>query len=396
MQELRANTQVIVTVGPFVDVGDGFTPQTDIALSGNEAELIKHGSTSVVSISGATWAAVTDCRGYYSLTLTTSHTNTEGLLVVVVQDDSDCLPVKAEYMVLAEAAWDSKYVAKDTGFMDVNVKAVSEDTGAADNLEAACDNYSVTRGLTGTALPAVVADAAGGLPTTTKLTDARLAILTDWIDGGRLDLLLDATALATKLEAYVQLLARNDAAIATDRATELGEINADEGSGAGSYASTTDAQEALRDNLAETAAVAEVAATAATAATAAVADTAPTAAVAEIAATAAVADTAPTAATADTAPTADTAATAPTAAVAEVAAVAAVAAAADVVTALKESTGWSDEGVVTFQTMVRVVYGSARGKITVASGVYSVWGDDGTTLLFTFTPSTGATTRATT
>lgn len=34
---------------------------------------------------------------------------------------------------------------------------------AADNLESACDNYSVTRGLSGTALPAAAADAAGGL-----------------------------------------------------------------------------------------------------------------------------------------------------------------------------------------------------------------------------------------
>jgi hypothetical protein len=167
MQFLRANTAVIVTVGPFVDVGDGFTPQTDIALSGNEAELIKHGSTSVVDISGATWAAVTNCRGYYSLTLTTSHTDTEGMLVVVVQDDSDCLPVKQEYMVLSEAAWDSMFVAKDDGFMDVNLKTLGRsDTQETEvnNLESACAAYSATRGLAGTALPAAVADAAGGLP----------------------------------------------------------------------------------------------------------------------------------------------------------------------------------------------------------------------------------------
>lgn len=54
-------------------------------------------------------------------------------------------------------------------------------------------------------------------------------------------------AILDKLLGYVQLLARKDAGIATDRATELGEINADEGSGAGGYASTTDAQEAIRD-----------------------------------------------------------------------------------------------------------------------------------------------------
>lgn len=54
-------------------------------------------------------------------------------------------------------------------------------------------------------------------------------------------------ALATKLTKYVQLLARKDSAIATDNATELTEINADGGSGAGAYANTTDSQEALRD-----------------------------------------------------------------------------------------------------------------------------------------------------
>lgn len=42
-------------------------------------------------------------------------------------------------------------------------------------------------------------------------------------------------AQATKLLKYVQLMARTDAANATDRATELTEINADGGSGAGSW-----------------------------------------------------------------------------------------------------------------------------------------------------------------
>lgn len=124
MLELQANTEVKVRVGPFVDVGDGFTPQTDIALSGNEAELLKHNGVATVDISGNTWAAISDCRGWYDLTLTTTDTNTEGLLTVVVQDDSDCLPVYCHFMVLAQAAWLSKYTAKDTGFMDVDIKAV--------------------------------------------------------------------------------------------------------------------------------------------------------------------------------------------------------------------------------------------------------------------------------
>lgn len=46
----------------------------------------------------------------------------------------------------------------------VDVTKISGDSTAADNLESACDNYSVTRGLSGTALPAAAADAVGGLP----------------------------------------------------------------------------------------------------------------------------------------------------------------------------------------------------------------------------------------
>lgn len=151
MQFLRANTEVIVTVGPCVDVTDGFTPQTDIGLAGNEAELIKHGATAVVDVSGNTFAAVTSCRGYYSLTLTTTDTNTEGMLVFVLQDDSDMLPLKQEYMVLSEAAYDSLCVAKDAGFMDVNIKTIGRtDTQEteADNLETACAASALTADVT--------------------------------------------------------------------------------------------------------------------------------------------------------------------------------------------------------------------------------------------------------
>ena len=62
---------------------------------------------------------------------------------------------------------------------------------------------SVRMGLS--ALPNAAADAAGGLPISDaggldldtilgRITDARMAALTDWINGGRLDLILDAIA----------------------------------------------------------------------------------------------------------------------------------------------------------------------------------------------------------
>lgn len=57
----------------------------------------------------------------------------------------------------------------------------------------------------------------------------------------------DIASILSKLLKYVQLLARKDAAIATDNATELTAINADGGSGAGVFSNQTDAVEAVRD-----------------------------------------------------------------------------------------------------------------------------------------------------
>lgn len=172
MQFLKANTEVKVRIGPFVDVGDGFTPQTDIALSGDEAELLKHNGVATVDISGNTWAAVTNCRGWYDLTLTTTDTNTEGLLTVVVQDDSDCLPVFVHFMVLAEAAYDSLLVAKDTGYMTVNAPTKAEmDTAhallaTATNLGTVLTRLSATRAGYLDQLDFALQEAIAAIPTT--------------------------------------------------------------------------------------------------------------------------------------------------------------------------------------------------------------------------------------
>ncbi|MCP4876126.1 MAG: hypothetical protein GY896_11725 [Gammaproteobacteria bacterium] len=202
--DLKANTAVDVLIGPFVDATDGNTTEDALTLTQAEIKLSKNGQA-LTQKNDAT-SATFDDDGYYNCELDATDTNTEGNLVLIVHQSANALPVRHEFNVLSEAAWDSLYAAKDTGFMDVNVKAVSEDETAANNLETACDNYSATRGLSGTALPAAAADAAGGLPisdlgeldldtqlaATNEVTAARMGALTDWINGGRLDLLLDA------------------------------------------------------------------------------------------------------------------------------------------------------------------------------------------------------------
>lgn len=230
--DLRANTAVDVLIGPFVDSTDGNTDETGLTVTQADIRLSKNGQN--MAQKNDANACAHDELGYHNCPLNATDTNTEGTLVLAVHE-AGALPVRHEYNIMSEAAWDSLYVAKDTGYMDVNIKAVSEDTAAADNLESACDNYSVTRGLTGTALPAVAADGVGGLPisdaggldldtklaNTHEITAARMGALTDWINGGRLDLLLDAiptTAMrGTDNAALASVLgALNDVAAAGD------------------------------------------------------------------------------------------------------------------------------------------------------------------------------------
>jgi len=150
MQYLEADgTNIKVAIGPFVAVGDGFTPVTNVALTtADEAELLKYnaGAGDTVDINGATWAAITGCDGWYALTLTSSHTDTEGPLTVIVQDDSLCLPVFKEFMVVKKNVYDTFFQPSGTDHLNVNIKKISTSATAADNLEA-----SATEIITGTA-----------------------------------------------------------------------------------------------------------------------------------------------------------------------------------------------------------------------------------------------------
>lgn len=110
VQELKQSTAIVVHVGPFVDVGDGFTPETGVTLSGaDEAEVLKNAATTTTSISGLTFAAITSCDGWYALSLTTSETDTLGHLEVIVHDDSVCLPVHVRFEVVTANVFDSRY-----------------------------------------------------------------------------------------------------------------------------------------------------------------------------------------------------------------------------------------------------------------------------------------------
>jgi hypothetical protein len=162
---LRQATQIKVRVGPAVfPSGDMLVPVTTLSLSGaDEAELLKANGAATVDISGATFAAVTGCDGYYDLTLTTSHTDTVGEMEVVINDDSLILPIKHTFQVIEEAVYDRDYAASALGYIanaPVNAAQVGGQTASA----AATVTFPAT-------IASTTNITAGTITTTTNLTN---------------------------------------------------------------------------------------------------------------------------------------------------------------------------------------------------------------------------------
>lgn len=197
---LKQSTAAIIMLGPFVDEDDGKTAEVGLAIAQADVRVSKNGGN--MAQKNDANAATHDEIGIYSCELDATDTATLGLLDVMVHE-SGALPVHQTYQVVVAHWWDTMC---STDYLQVDVIQVSSDTAAANNLELACDNYSATRGLAGTALPAAAADAAGGLPISDAggldldtqigtdidaiLTDTN-ELQTDLVDGGRLDLLID-------------------------------------------------------------------------------------------------------------------------------------------------------------------------------------------------------------
>ncbi len=130
--DLQANTAVDLMVGPFLDETNGKDAETGLTITQAEVRLSKNGAN--MAQKNEATSLTHDELGNYVCKLNTTDTNTEGILTLMIHE-SGALPIKMDYTVLAQAAYISKYTAKDTGFMDVDIKAISTDTTAADNLE---------------------------------------------------------------------------------------------------------------------------------------------------------------------------------------------------------------------------------------------------------------------
>ena len=110
MSFLRQSTQVVKKIGPYLDKTDGVTEET--GLGGAATEISKEPGAAFGT--GPT-LGTHDAEGWYPVTLTTTHTDTVGLLKLKGHDAATHLPVWEEWTVVEEAVYDAMYAASASG-----------------------------------------------------------------------------------------------------------------------------------------------------------------------------------------------------------------------------------------------------------------------------------------
>ena len=191
MRFLRQNTATRITVGPFLDVTNGYAAETGLTAT-NEALtfIVDTGGvpTLVIDTTATTSGGdndmvhiTNDNAGYYDLELTAAQTNYLGRAILTIQYDTDHRPVAHEFTILPANVYDSLILGSATDYLqvdvtqllgtawltplnagtpDVNVRQISEDTSAADNMEKYFDgtgynNTNNTVELSATAVDAI-------------------------------------------------------------------------------------------------------------------------------------------------------------------------------------------------------------------------------------------------
>jgi hypothetical protein len=222
----RQSTARTVTVGPVLDadgvaVTDGVVADLKIAKNGG-APAALNGSATLTHRH----------TGYYSLALTASDLDTVGQAEVVMDDTVNAMPIK-ELTVVEEAVYDITFAASATGAVPVASIASGAITAAAiatDAIDAdalAADAIAEINATVDTALAdydgptnaemvaRTLAAASYATATALQTVDDEIATIdgnvdlvladtnelqTDWVNGGRLDLILDARASQTSVD----------------------------------------------------------------------------------------------------------------------------------------------------------------------------------------------------
>lgn len=119
MRPLKLSTEKTVRIGPYVDKTDGVTSEAGLAGAGTE--ISKAGGAFGTGPTLGTY----DSDGWYPITLTTSHTDTIGELVVKGVDDATHLPVWETFTVLPAVVFDALFATAATDYLQVDVVQIA-------------------------------------------------------------------------------------------------------------------------------------------------------------------------------------------------------------------------------------------------------------------------------
>jgi hypothetical protein len=218
---LKQSVSVDIRLGPFVAVGDGFTPisAAQTLTNWDQAEVLKFDGAATVSMAGAI-GAVASCAGWYDYTVAVGDVDTVGEIVFVCQDASVFLPVFVRAMVVEEAVYDAYYLAAATGIpanaaTTTNITAatgvtLTAGTGLGNqtaNITGTIDTVTTVNGLAAGVITAnsiaqnAVDEIADGVWDEVLVghvdADSAGLVMNDWQDAGRLDAILDTIASGT-------------------------------------------------------------------------------------------------------------------------------------------------------------------------------------------------------
>lgn len=118
---IRQSTAITVALGPFVDSTDGNTVEGSLTITQPDIRLSKNGAAFAQKSAAQTLSHMEN--GYYSLSLSTTDTDTVGSLRVHCHE-SGALPVWKDFQVIEEAIYDAFYAASATGLLPANVTQV--------------------------------------------------------------------------------------------------------------------------------------------------------------------------------------------------------------------------------------------------------------------------------
>jgi hypothetical protein len=159
-------------IGPFVDDTDGKTPETGLTIANTDVKIMVNGAASADKNSGG---GTHRANGFYSLTFDATDTATVGEFTVSVKV-AGALSVWEKFLVLEEAVFDALFAASATGYP--SAIAIRTEMDSNSTKLAQLDAIETIVNATGN-----------------EVND----LWTDWGDGGRLDLILDARASQTSV-----------------------------------------------------------------------------------------------------------------------------------------------------------------------------------------------------